>query len=318
MTKTLSDSDLNVATILDEFSEYCFKDSLNIHPLGCYSWEQQLNSQKIDFLLVESAWFGNRGKWIGQMTLYSWFNNPQLRKLITYCQKHDIPTVFWNKDDPPDFNKFIASAKKFDYIFTTDSQCVDKYKQLTSAKYIDVLPFAAQPKIHNPIGKIAVPVNDLVFPGTWFKYKYKERAHNLAILLNAARNVKLDIYDRKNTLKSILHHNLYYRFPKEYRQYIKPKLPYKKMLDVYRQYKIVLNVNSVTDSPTMFSRRIFEALACAIPVVSTKSLGVSQFFGDLVPICSDQKICEQEHASFRYPKGGEWVHRHQGTASRKT
>ena len=52
----------------------------------------------------------------------------------------------------------------------------------------------------------------------------------------------------------------------------------------YKSHKVFLNVNSVVDSPTMFSRRVFELLACDAAVISTESAGIERTFGDLVPV----------------------------------
>jgi hypothetical protein len=54
------------------------------------------------------------------------------------------------------------------------------------------------------------------------------------------------------------------------------------MLAAYKVYKIFLNVNSVTKSPTMCARRVFELSACGTPVVSGHSRALEEVFGDLV------------------------------------
>jgi hypothetical protein len=54
------------------------------------------------------------------------------------------------------------------------------------------------------------------------------------------------------------------------------------MLAAYKAYKVFLNVNSVTESPTMCARRVFELSACATPVVSGHSRALDNVFGDLV------------------------------------
>ena len=46
----------------------------------------------------------------------------QLNKLIKYVKDRGLKTVFWNKEDPINYDIFIQSAKKFDYIFTSDSE----------------------------------------------------------------------------------------------------------------------------------------------------------------------------------------------------
>ena len=56
-------------------------------------------------------------------------------------------------------------------------------------------------------------------------------------------------------------------------------LDYERMLTAYRAHKVMLNVNSVVDSPTMLARRVFEILASGTPVVSTRSAAVEHGLG---------------------------------------
>jgi hypothetical protein len=56
------------------------------------------------------------------------------------------------------------------------------------------------------------------------------------------------------------------------------------MLSTYRAYRVMLNVNSVATSPTMFSRRVFESLACGTPVVSSASAGMEAMLGEHVRV----------------------------------
>ena len=39
--------------------------------------------------------------------------------------------MFWNKEDPPNFEHFVQTAKLFDFIFTTDESCVPRYQAVT-------------------------------------------------------------------------------------------------------------------------------------------------------------------------------------------
>ena len=56
------------------------------------------------------------------------------------------------------------------------------------------------------------------------------------------------------------------------------------MLAAYKAYKVFLNVNSVTESPTMCARRIFELSACSTPVLSGYSRAIEEMFADLITV----------------------------------
>jgi hypothetical protein len=61
-------------------------------------------------------------------------------------------------------------------------------------------------------------------------------------------------------------------------------LPYSNIGGAYRSFAAFLNVNSVEQSPTMFSRRVLELLACGSPVISTPARGIEELLGDTVLI----------------------------------
>jgi len=61
----------------------------------------------------------------------------------------------------------------------------------------------------------------------------------------------------------------------------------------YKGYKYCLNVNSIKNSKTMFSRRVFESMACGTPVLSTWSKGIEETFGDLV-LMTGEKFDSEE------------------------
>ncbi|WP_210425929.1 glycosyltransferase family protein, partial [Salmonella enterica] len=69
-----------------------------------------------------------------------------------------------------------------------------------------------------------------------------------------------------------------YQFPGTLADRVVGSLPYRNLLTAYKHYKVFLNVNSVTDSPSMCARRIFEISAAGTPVVSTPSAATKAFF----------------------------------------
>jgi 2-polyprenyl-3-methyl-5-hydroxy-6-metoxy-1,4-benzoquinol methylase len=273
---------LRVAAVLDTFSESCFGPECDLVTFRPDNWEAVLTKQPPHLLLVESAWQGNGGAWQYQVGTYTYSESvglPYLSALTQWCRERGIPTVFWNKEDPVHFGKFKQAAQLFDIVLTTDADCVERYRALPKlrAAVVDALPFAAQPRLHNPVSlagpREAVPA----FGGTYYRNRHPERRAQLEALLDAATASGLVIFDRTYGQESES-----VGFPERFAPHIRGGLPYDEMVAAYKRYRVFLNANSVLSSPTMFSRRVFELLACGTPVVSTPSAGMQRLFGDIV------------------------------------
>lgn len=275
-----SDGAPTVAAILDTFTEFCLRYEADLVLLSPKHWKQQLDRAQPAFLLVESAWAGNDGAWRYVLTNYKKRDVNPLRDLVRHCRAQRIPTVFWNKEDPPNFDVFIDVAKDFDFIFTTDEDCIPKYRRMCRHDRIYLMPFASQPRLHNPCRDRSWPRHPVCFAGSWME-KYPERKKALQDLLEPALAFGLHIFDRNFKAGG---HDPRYRFPDRYQGAIKGSLDYEHMLAAYRCYDVMMNVNTVTDSPTMFSRRVFESLACGTPVISTDSVGLRAMLGNHVRI----------------------------------
>jgi len=271
-----------VACILDEFSYNSFKNDCLLIPINPLNWEKVLE-KGIDFLFVESAWNGIKSEWKGLPIYFSNgyskknYVSELIDKIINRCQELDIPTVFWNKEDPVHYEKFLPLARKFQYIFTTDSNMIPKYIEDVGHNRVYVLPFAANLNIHNPINKGIEKIGELAFAGSWYEH-HEERKKDMEKTLLPALEFGIHIYDRNYGITS----NESLIFPEIYRKHIVGRLPYNKMVEYYKKYKIFLNTNTVQNSPTMFSRRVFELLACGTNVISGYSLGVEKMLGDVV------------------------------------
>jgi 2-polyprenyl-3-methyl-5-hydroxy-6-metoxy-1,4-benzoquinol methylase len=279
-----------VATILDEFSDACFRYEADLIRLTKEFWREQIEHERPQFLFVESAWRGNRENWRGLISQADAKLDNPLDELVNYCKAQAIPTVFWNKEDSPNFEVFIGAAAKFDYVFTSDANCIEQYHARLGHQRVTALPFAAQPAIHNPIGKVESDEYEIAFAGTWYGQKHEMRGALLPILLDPATHHKLHIFDRMSGHTR----NDHYRFPEKYAPFLRLALAYPNVLSAYRSFKVFLNVNSVTDSPTMFARRVFEILASSTTVISTASIGIEQMLGDVVSIAHDEEEARAE------------------------
>lgn len=279
---------LRVAAIMDEFSRMAFQYEFQYIAFGPDDFQQILSRERPDLLLVESAWRGNDGRWRGIIANPTGPKQP-LVDLVNWCKERQIPTVFWNKEDPPNFDWFIKAAQLFDYVFTTDENCIPRYKQILGHDRVFVLPFAAQPRIHNPIQVKGGRKYDVAFAGSYYAGKHDERRHQMEVVVKPATKFNLHIYDRNYALGSPN-----YEWPEEYRQHIVGGVSYEEMLTVYKMYKVFLNVNSVADSPSMCARRIFELLASGTPVVSGYSQAIESMFADVVSIAKTPEETERK------------------------
>jgi hypothetical protein len=110
---------------------------------------KELAASAPELLFIESAWRGKDELWGNKVG----HTSSELQGIVEWCRRRKIPTVFWNKEDPVHFETFLNTARLFDYVFTTDIDCIHRYKAALGHERVFLLPFACQPKIHNPIEK---------------------------------------------------------------------------------------------------------------------------------------------------------------------
>lgn len=294
--------ELKIACIFDSFTMVNYRNEVELITFTPENWETVLTNNKPHLLFVESAWHGNDGTWQYQIGEYSNASRENLFSLLKWCNKNDVPTIFWNKEDPIHFNKFIDTAKHFDYIYTTDSNMVNEYKKNVNHDNVFALPFAANPKLHNPI-QLESPRKDLIcFAGSYYANRHQERREIMDNMLDICQEYGLAIYDR-----NFERPEEEFRFPKRYKEDIIGSLSYKNIDKAYKGYRFMLNVNSVIQSPTMFSRRVFEGLASGTPILSSYSKGILETFNNIVMISEDTNelkkqlkfISENEIAYYR-------------------
>jgi glycosyltransferase involved in cell wall biosynthesis/spore maturation protein CgeB len=281
--------DLNLAVILDRFTFDTIEPEAKVFPITPENWQQVFSQNSIDALVVESAWEGNGGVWHRKVGKYEDEEFRPLRELLEYCRKAKIPTIFWNKEDPVHFNRFKVTASLFDCVFTTDANRLEAYRALPDNKInvVGSLPFFVQPQIHNPIPNLNLNTT-VCYGGTYYGKRYPERTVYLDILLEAAVPHGLTIYDRQHDKPDSP-----YSFPEKLSPYVQGGLDYSEMVEAYKTHPVHLNVNSVMDSPTMFSRRVLEVLACGSAVVSGPGVGVSRVMQDLIPMATTQQAAEK-------------------------
>lgn len=279
-----------VMSVMDEFSRTCFSPHANFVEPRPDNWEGLMDAAKPQLLFVESTWKGNYGTWQYRVANYSNPPGKELSAMIAGAKERGIPTVFWNKEDPVHFSNFVESASGFDVILTTAEEAIPRYEERSGAR-VSVLQFAAEESIHNPLGS-GMRNRKVCFAGSYYSNRFAERRDDQLMLLDAAARFDLDIFDRNYDPDNPRGSD--FAFPERFDAFIRGRMPYREMGKAYREYRVFLNVNSVIDSPTMFSRRVFELLACGTPVVSTWCKGIEETFGnDLVWQVRNKEEAEQ-------------------------
>lgn len=282
-----SPKDFKVAIIADEFTTNSFSSEFIPIPIEPENWQAAFEEHQPDIFFCESAWSGpdsKRRPWKGQ--IYASINLPYenrstLLKILAYCRKNSIPTVFWNKEDPTHYtdrvNDFVKTAKEFDFIFTSAAECIDGYKHEHSVTNAFALPFATNPRLFNPI-ETGRRSSNIVFAGSWYG-NHKDRSEAMEKILDQlqAQGFSMEIYDRYYGSSDPIR-----KWPERYVPFINPSKPHDSMPEVYKSSRFGLNFNTVTDSSTMFARRVFELMSSNTLVVSNYSRGMEEMFGDLV------------------------------------
>ena len=295
---TLGDGKQNssrVAFICDEMTWLDFKDQCQGIFLSPVTWREQLEAFRPELLFCESAWEGSICGWPDwRGRIYRncgvWFENRRaLLELLDDCRARGIPTVFWNKEDPtfwqhPRYD-FTDTALRFDYIFTTAEECVPRYQALGHRR-VFVLPFGVNTDLFSPAG-YAPESGRVLFAGSWFG-DIPQRCRDMSLLFDHVleQGMQLDIYDRKSGSGG-----KNFRFPARYEPYIHPGVPYPELPALLGRYEYALNVNSVTDSRTMCSRRVLQMAACGMKIITNPSPAIEAMEGlRLLRRCGDGGI----------------------------
>lgn len=265
-------SRLKVACVMDEFTFGSYRYECDLMQLTPGNWKAELGGFGPELLFIESAWRGKDELWGSKIG----HNSQELQDILAWCRQNKVPTVFWNKEDPVHFETFLTTAKHFDHVFTTDIDCIHRYKGALGHDRVYLLPFACQPALHNPI-ELYERKDAFCFAGAYYA-RYPERTRDLGnFVCELPKFRPLEIFDRnfgKNDAN--------YQFPEEYQPYIVGTLPFEKIDTAYKGYRYAINLNSIKQSQSMFARRVFELLGCNTITVSNFSRGVRLLFGDLV------------------------------------
>ncbi|MDK1389766.1 hypothetical protein ILFOPFJJ_06291 [Ensifer psoraleae] len=279
-------SELTIALISDSLTAACLSKECRVLTLTPLNYKWVLRLQKPDLLFVESAWEGHRRRWKYKVASYpgGHTNNKKLEKVVSYARDRGIPTVFWNKEDGVHFDRFIDSAELFDHVFTVDVNCMDRYKKvIRDGATVNTLMFPVQTATHYFRG-FDFKFNKANFVGSYSRKIHEARRNwqDLMFSACATAGVKTVVYDRNSERNSAN-----YRYPEFEGIEVRASIPHSDTAQVYRDHLISLNVNTIEDSPSMYSRRLVEILACGGIAVTNPTVAVDRYFSEYCHVVRD-------------------------------
>lgn len=277
---------LKVALLSDELTRTGLSAECQVRNVTPLNAGLLLKMWRPSMLLVESAWNGVGDSWKYKVAAYPDFprrTNQRLRKLVEQARDLGIPTVFWNKEDGVHFERFIASAQLFDHVFTVDANCVPRYRAVMGeGASVHTMMFPVQSATHNFTG-FDFKYRRASFVGSYSQHIHEARRVWQDMAFGAATDtgLGLTVFDRNSGRKAGQ-----YRYPALAGLETKPAVPYAQTAQLYKDYLVSLNVNTVVDSPTMYSRRLVEILACGGIAVTSPALSVDLLFKDYCHVIS--------------------------------
>ncbi|WP_233238552.1 glycosyltransferase [Bordetella sp. LUAb4] len=294
---------LKVALVTDAFTADCLSIECRVRILTPGNYREVIEEWKPDLVFVESAFHGADGSWryrLARQPAWLRIGPPKvILRLVELARARGVPTVFWNKDDGAFFDDFIETAQVFDYVFTTDQDRVADYRRRVPAHVpVHTLSMPYQPAYHHFTG-FHFELREACFTGSYYRRILSERRRFLDMIFGAcaAATLPLNVYDRNHDRLS---RSFEFEYPRHAQLRIHEMVPHRRTADIYKQHVISLNVNSVTASATMYSRRLLEILACGGIAVTNPSLAVARDFRDFCHVVDSTEQARELFARLRH------------------
>src|SRR5699024_6915426 len=263
-----------IGIIADQFLYESFKDIADVEFI---SRDRRDDIKDYDFVIFATTWRGIDQSWMGAATA----NGPIRRQMIMLAEEYNnrgIPTVFYSKEDPVNYNLFKSLAKHCKYIYTTAKEVVPLYKEYTGNENVNVLQFGVNPKIHNPVGSRSEHAqkykDEILFAGSWLT-KYPTRMSDTKRLFDSIikEGAPFTIIDRNLELRDPR-----YQFPSKYIGHLTPPVNHEFLMKLHKSFRWSINMNSVKYSETMFANRVYELQAFGNILLSNYNTGINNIF----------------------------------------
>jgi spore maturation protein CgeB len=280
---------LKVALVSDDLTRTCLSFECKTMSITPWNYLAVFQFWKPDILFVETTWRGRWNSWRYKMARYPHYperTNQDLARVVAAARAAKIPTVFWNREDGIHFDRFIDSAKLFDHVLSVDKRTLPRYREaLGPDAKIDVMMFAASERLHKP--RTGDVLRRASFVGSYSSQHAARKQWQDKMFLSA-EVIGLTVYDRNSARKPAD-----YRYPSHPWIEVRSAVPYARTAEIYQRNAVNLNVNTITNSPTAFSRRLVEIIATGSLALTNVTPAVSDIFANYCIATDDAEEARQ-------------------------
>ncbi|OGV21321.1 MAG: hypothetical protein A2X47_11960 [Lentisphaerae bacterium GWF2_38_69] len=268
--------------MVDRITSACIAAECDTREITPDNFKDIIYSWKPDLIFSETSWSASHGAWRNKLPLPYYVIWKKIDKtlfnILSIAKDRKIPTFFWQKDSDVWFTFYIHITKLFDHILTTDSNIIPRLRaNLPSSTTIDTMLFPCQQAFHSFNG-FNFKYNQANFVGGYRKDGiHINRAKWLNMIIESCQKteMKLDVFDRNFAKRD---KNFHFPGIGTYSHF--HPIQNSKTASIYKDYLISFNANTITNSPTMYSRRLVEILACGGMVLTNKAISVEKLFKD--------------------------------------
>jgi cellulose synthase/poly-beta-1,6-N-acetylglucosamine synthase-like glycosyltransferase len=230
-------------------------------PLEPNSWQEKVKSEQPDIFITQSTLCFHNNDW-GSEFMTDNGSGIILKRILSYCKKNDIPTVFWDTEERTHLPFFKKTASDFDYIFVADKHNFKTYQEFNGCERVLPLNISIQPALHNIIQ------HD----------KFILKNKGFSILFDGWADI-LEWPHKYSFLKKLFKDGLHivesrYRFMAnkledlpDFREHIMGHLTYGQFLSALKAYKVVLISENSLSSSLSLAKKAIEAAACGASVI---------------------------------------------------
>lgn len=252
--------EIKILTLCDQYTYQSFKYECDLIQINSKNYINQFELEEPDLFLATSL-------------AYNTYTNQdinKLKKILDYCNENGIISIFWDNNNITNVN-FEETSLEFDYIFTNCEKNIAQYRE----KYENVfyLPYAAQPKLFNPISKNERQENTVNYFGSW----EGNNLNKCELITKYFKKIlsekyNLEIYDLNNVKKESQD-----SFPSIYDDYINTIKKYSEIPKLYKTSEIGFAFQENRD---IINHEIFELILSNTVIFSNFSKPLYDLFKD--------------------------------------